>query len=341
MPMPVIILSVAAAIFAVGCGSGGDDGSAFVATLEHTFDPIMVDSSAEEYWCQSWTLDNDETLYVNRVRQVNDGAWHHSNWSFVPEELYGEDGTWKCRDRNWNQVEAALAGGVIFAQSTQSFEEVQAFPEGAVIVVPPRSKIVGTVHLFNAGAAPINTSLTMGLQAIEEEAVEVKLREVSFLMSDIAIPAQRRSRWSQTCDIGDFVGESYNIYYVLGHYHQWGNSFQMSFVDDDGNQRSIVDFTNNPGDTLGVTIDPPLNSEGAGRLNYVCGYNNTTDRVLHWGNNGQEEMCQFLAYIDGDTKIAAFEGGLVEDPQPTGETEDGVLLYDLPCGSPFGLPGRN
>jgi hypothetical protein len=339
---------VAAALVVVGCGSAGDDSSAFIATLEHTFDPIRVESGTEEYWCQSWALNNDETLYVNKVRQVNDGAWHHSNWSFVPEDTYGEDGTWKCRDRDWNQVTAAALGGVIFAQSTQAFDEVQAFPEGAVIVVPPRSQIVGTVHLFNAGAARIDTSLTMGLQALEEEEVEVKLREVSFLMGDIAIPARERSLWSQTCDIGDMVGESYNIYYVLGHYHQWGNSFQMSFVDDDGNERSIVDFTNNPGDTLGVTINPPLNSEGAGRLKYVCGYNNTTDYVLRWGNsgdvegsNGEAEMCQFLAYIDGDTKIAAFEGNLVQDPEPIGETDDGVLLYDLPCGTPFGLPGRN
>ena len=57
--MPVIFLSVAAAIVALGCGSsdsgpmidgsggsGGDQGSAFVATLEHTFDPIPVEPVA-------------------------------------------------------------------------------------------------------------------------------------------------------------------------------------------------------------------------------------------------------------------------------------------------------
>jgi hypothetical protein len=355
--MRMISLLVASALVVVGCGSetasgiagsggtggtgnGGTGGSGdFKANVEHTFDPIPVESGAEAYWCQSWTLDNDETLYVNRVRQFNDGGWHHSNWSFVPEEMFGEDGTWKCGDRDWDQVQAALAGGVIFAQSTQSLEEVQSFPEGAVVVVPPRSKIVGTVHLFNVLASPIDSSMTMGLQTIEEEDVVTKLREVSFLMSDIAIPPQRRSAWTQSCDVGAALGESYNIYYVLGHYHQWGNTFKMSFVGGEGGERSIVDFTNNPGDTLGVTIDPPLNSQGATHIKYECGYNNTTDRTLVWGNNGQEEMCQFLAYIDGDKKIAAFEGGF--EPEEKGETEDGVLMYELPCGDILALPGRN
>jgi hypothetical protein len=332
---------VAAALVVVGCGSSGDDSSAFVATLEHTFDPIPVESGTEEYWCQSWALNNDETLYVNKVRQVNDGAWHHSNWSFVPEEMYGEDGTWKCRDRDWNQLEAAIAGGAIFAQSTQAFEEVQAFPEGAVIVVPPRSKIVGTIHLFNAAAAPIDTSLTMGLQAIEEEEVKIKLRELNFANFAIEIPAKRQSRWTQTCDISEYVGESYNMYYVLGHYHQWGNYFKMSFVDDDGNERPIVEFDNSPGDTLGVTIDPPINSEGAKRLKYECGFNNTTDEVLTWGNNSLGEMCQFLAYADTDNKIGAYPEGNV--PEFKGETEDGVLIYDTACegGLIVGFPGVN
>ncbi len=355
--MPVIFLSVAAAIVALGCGSsdsgpegnggpdgsggsGGDQGSAFVATLEHTFDPIPVESGAEEYWCQSWTMDNDEPLYVNKVRQVNDGGWHHSNWFFVPEEHFGEDGTWKCRDRDFGEVQAAVYGGVIFAQSTQAFEDVQAFPEGTAVVIPPRSKIVGNVHLFNVAAARIDSALTMGFQAIEDEEVEVKLREMSFANYDIAIDAQRRSRWAQTCDLTDIVGDSYNVYYVLGHYHQWGNYFKLAFVDDEGSERSIVEFTNTAGDTLGVTINPPLNSEGAKHLKFECGYNNTTDRVLHWGNNGQEEMCQFLAYVDGNKKIASFAGGNV--PELMGENEDGMLMYDTPCGdAPFGITVRD
>ncbi|MGB5809471.1 MAG: hypothetical protein WBG86_03010 [Polyangiales bacterium] len=323
-----------------GDGGGGGDVEAFVATLEHTFDPIPVDSGAEEYWCQSWTIGNDEPLYVNRVRQVNDGAWHHSNWFFVPEDVFGEDGTWKCRDREFGEVAAAAYGGVIFAQSTQTFEEVQRFPPGTAITVPAGSKIIGNVHLFNAGAAPMDSALTMGFQTIEKKDVDVKLREVSFANYAIAIPPRQRSRWSQTCDLEGVAEDEFEFYYVLGHYHAWGNYFRLSFVDDALNERTIVEFGSTAGDNLGVTIDPPVKNEGAMKLKYECGYNNTTDRELVWGNNGEQEMCQFLAYIDGNRKIAAFANGQV--PVDMGEDEDGVRIFDTPCGdAPFFVPQAN
>ena len=85
----------------------------------------MIDV-AEETWgvCQSWVLDNDEPIYVQKIRQDNGGGWHHSNWFFVPETAYppnpeveGPDaaleGTWNCRDRNFREYLAAAAGDVL------------------------------------------------------------------------------------------------------------------------------------------------------------------------------------------------------------------------------------
>jgi hypothetical protein len=93
-------------------GAGGSGGtSEFKAMLSHTYDPIMIDVGQEvANVCQSWVLGNDEPIYVKKVRQTNDGGWHHSNWFFVPEGAYAPnydvegpdaklEGTWTCRDR--------------------------------------------------------------------------------------------------------------------------------------------------------------------------------------------------------------------------------------------------
>ena len=79
-------------------------------TMTHTFEALPIDVGEEiSDVCQSWTLDNDEPIYVSKVRQRNDGAWHHSNWYFVPEEVYpGPDGTWDCNERHFDDVPAAL-----------------------------------------------------------------------------------------------------------------------------------------------------------------------------------------------------------------------------------------
>ena len=89
------------------------------------------------------TLHNTETVYVNTVELTTGPGFHHSNWFFVPEHIFaGEDGTFNCDDRNWDLAAAAATGGVLFAQSTQSTSEVQAFPAGYAIPLTPKSKLI-------------------------------------------------------------------------------------------------------------------------------------------------------------------------------------------------------
>ena len=77
-------------------------------------------------------------------------ASHHSNWTFVPDDQFtGPDGSWKCKDRGYSQLTAALQGGVLYAQSTQATREVQKFPDGVVVRIPPRSRIISDVHVLN------------------------------------------------------------------------------------------------------------------------------------------------------------------------------------------------
>ena len=61
-------------------GTGGSGGEPINATLKHTYDPIDIDAGQEvTNICQTWVLNNDEPLYVRKVRQTNEGGWHHSN----------------------------------------------------------------------------------------------------------------------------------------------------------------------------------------------------------------------------------------------------------------------
>jgi hypothetical protein len=352
--MHTIGLLVAAALVVVGCGSSGDDSEAFIATLSHTFPPIHVEVGEESLGlCQSWRLNNDEPLYVSKVRQTNEGAWHHSNWFFVPEDMYlpregieGPDatfeGTWNCSDRDFREFLAAAAGGVFFAQSTQAFLETQVFPEGAVLEVPPRSAIVGDIHLVNVAARPLDSPITFEVEAIDEEDVEVKLRPISFSNGSLAIAPQAESRFSMTCDIAPAFRNAadmepeYNIYYVLAHYHQWGNFFNLSFVDEGGGTRTIMELSTRVGEPIGKTIDPPIYSNGAPGLKVDCGYLNDTDRTLVYGFQ-DEEMCVFLAYTDAPLKIGIGSG----ENHPMGEDENGILLNETDCGSVVAFPATD
>ncbi len=327
----------------VGCTSGSSDSADINVTMTHTFEPLSVGVGEEvTNVCQSWNLDNDEPIYVSKVRQRNGGAWHHSNWYFVPESAYpGEDGTWACDEREFGDVASALQGGVFFAQSTQTLEEVQAFQDGAVLEIPPRHKIVGGVHLVNVSAAPLETALSFDIETVPEEEVEIRLRPISFTNTALDIEPQAESRFGMTCNLGDrFEGvlgtaPDYNVYYVLAHYHEWGNYFRLSFVDENESERTIFELQNGVGEPLGTVIDPPISSEGAPGLRVECGYLNDTDRRLEYGLGGQE-MCVFLAYTDADLIIGATSGV----NEPLGRNADGIYMNETSCGGVLAVPAR-
>lgn len=116
------------------------------APMAHTF-PDVESAPGEEIigLCRSWTLGNETELWVHAVELEQREASHHSNWMFVPDDTYvGPDGVWPCEERDYRQLNAALAGGVLCAQSTRAEREVQLFPEGAAIRLPPRARIIST-----------------------------------------------------------------------------------------------------------------------------------------------------------------------------------------------------
>ncbi len=233
--MRLITLSIILTFSLVGCGdssggeagtggpsgSGGTAGSGgtgeFVASLTHVYDLQMLDVGEETTdICQSWVLGNEEPLYVTGVRQTNDGGWHHSNWFFVPEAAYAPnydvegpdatlEGTWKCSDRSFSEYLSAAAGGVFFAQSTQTLQELQAFPKGAALEIPPHSVIVGGTHLLNISAAPLETRMTMEVETVPVDEVEIRLTPFSFANGSLEIPYENgvttESRWSMLCDL--------------------------------------------------------------------------------------------------------------------------------------------
>jgi hypothetical protein len=340
--MRIQIASAVLGLVLVACGQD-PSASDITPTLTYSFEPIAVDASQEiSGVCQSWTLHNAEPLYVSKIRQRNDGAWHHSNWFFVPEGTYdGPDGTWNCEERGFHDVGAALAGGAFFAQSTQTFEELQAFQEGAVLEIPPRHRIVGGVHLVNASAAPMNTALSFDIETVPEEDVRIRLRPIAFTNTSLDIEPQAESRFGMTCNLQapfeSMLGTpaDYNIYYVLAHYHEWGNYFRLSFIDDEGGDRTIFELRNSIGEPLGSTVDPPIHSQGASSLRVECGYLNDTDARLTYGLGGHE-MCVFLAYTDAELTIGADSGANT----PMGPNEDGVFMNETACGRVLAVPSR-
>ncbi|MCB9751556.1 MAG: hypothetical protein H6713_16405 [Myxococcales bacterium] len=309
--------------------AGADDG----ATLVHSFGTYSLAPAEETQPCVQWTLDNDAPVYINRVTLANDGAFHHSNWFVVPEtEFAGPDGFFKCSDRGFGELEAAVAGTVLFAQSTQSRWEEQDLPEGVVIKAPPRHKVITSAHLLNLSTEPLETELRMSLDIIHPRDVDVVAKPFRLTYYDLDIPAQQRSRFTGACEFYQHyestakVPLDLKLYHVLPHYHYLGDHFTLEIIGGPNDGKNLFTLDGFNGDGNGATFDPPVDLTGAKGLRFTCGYNNWTPNNVGWGI-GDQEMCVMLGLADSKALMDI----RVSDGSEIVGVEDGVVMNEGPC----------
>jgi hypothetical protein len=280
--------------------------------LSHDF-PMQTISSGRESlgMCRSWTLHNDEDLWVTGVELAQNELSHHSNWTFAPETRFpGPDGIWSCRDRGYDQLSAAVAGGVIYAQSTQATRETQVFPEGAAVRIPARSTIFSDIHLLNATEHEVTGRASLTLYTVPRAEVQVPLAPFHITYHTLALPPLRRSRVSMTCELASgYQGTTgrpldIRLFYALPHTHALGTRVFLDAVGGPLDGRSLLDVVGQPGEARGVAYRTPIDLTGITGLRFGCEFDNVTAEVVNWGF-GDQEMCEILGFIQSQ---AAFEG---------------------------------
>jgi hypothetical protein len=302
--------------------------------MTHQFPPLDLEGFEETLPCITWNLNNDEAIYVEAVTLYNEGASHHSNWFVVPEALYeGPDGFFRCRDRGFDELNSALAGTVIFAQSTQSREETQRLPEGVVIKIPPRHRVVAGTHFLNLSSRDMTTSLRLSLEAVHPRAVETVVAPFRLGYFDLHIPAGRQSRMTGECLMSEPYTLATNtpfdmkLYYVLPHYHALGNYFRLEIMGGPRDGEVIMEMDGFNAEANGQTFDPPIDLTGAEGLRLTCGFNNPRDEEVGWGI-GDQEMCEFLGLAD--TRMMMDGGVQSHSTDNVNDTAD-YIEFVSPC----------
>lgn len=331
--------AVALLLALVGCGTEPPDPAVdrFDEPRTFEFGPYTI-APGEEVTddCVQITLPNtDHPVFINAVELTTGPGFHHSNWFYVPKHTFpGEDGTYKCADRDFNEPVAAIFGGVLFAQSTQAPHEVQQFPEGVAIHVPKGFKLVTQIHLLNPTDQPITVNPTIALTPIPEEAVTTTLAGISFQNQAIALPPNKQSRFTVECDLAPRHNElfgkdpDFRIYYALAHYHELGIGLTIDAVKPDGTATNVFTTQTQVGDTLGGPVSPPFSMAGYTKLRMACEYFNPRQDTVRWGV-GDQEMCVFLAFSDSSYN---WGGGVNNVEEPGSPVEVGnAMHYTNPC----------
>lgn len=292
--------------------------------------------------CVVWTLENETDLWVNTVRVTNPGGYHHSNWYFVPEDFTPEpDGAFDCP--RFNDLAAAVQGGVLFAQSTQSTDETQQFGAGVALRIPKRSRIIANTHLLNVLPNAIETGLGLEIHTVATENVTVRLTPFRLVYNDLKIAPQKRTEVSASCDVQPefektIEGSPFTlkIHYVLPHYHELGEFFELRYVGGPRDGEAIIRLEGGTGEPWGHTFEEPIDVPGAGAngLAFTCGFNNPRTEEVGYGI-GDQEMCVMLGFAETPF---AFEGSVDHRQTDTvTEVSDELRQTSGPCFV-FGVP---
>ena len=322
--------------------TGGELGD-LTHSLGYTFETYELESGGETTPCVQWDLDNDEPLYVNSVTMNNEGGFHHSNWYIVPNDHFGEqydDGYFECADRGWNEQTAAITGTVLFAQSTQAYTETQQFPEGVVTKIPPNHMVVADLHFLNTSSQDLETRMRLELGLKHPSLVDTVATPFQLIYTDLDIPPQAESRFETDCDVADHAGalmdstdgtfDDLEIYYVLPHYHDLGNHFDLHVYGGPNDGEELFELTGFNAEANGQTFNPPADLSGAKGLSFSCGFDNPRDESVGWGI-GDQEMCTMLGFSNAE---AIFRSGVDDGETDNIETDDdGIIRKSGPCDS--------
>jgi hypothetical protein len=303
-------------------------------SISHDFATFTIQPAEEVLGkCQSWTLGNEQELWVAAVELSQDSGSHHADFTFVPERLFdGPDEVWDCGARNYDIYTAAHAGGILFAQSTQVQHEVQRFAPGAAIRIPPRARIIGDVHLLNVRGVPITGHSRLTLHTIPAEAVTIRLAAFHIEYGALELPPRAKSRFTGNCAFAAEVSKvsgvpfSGKVYYMLPHAHELITRSFARVMGGPHDGQLLFDVSNYDGSGNGRVLDPPVDLTGADGIRFACEYLNPHDRTVGWGF-GDGEMCE----VFGFASLPAFVQASVAERRVEVADPDGTQPFSGNC----------
>ncbi|HWM88568.1 MAG TPA: hypothetical protein VNO33_22085 [Kofleriaceae bacterium] len=280
-----------------GGGGGGGGGGNGECDDEPCLDPpatgFQIRSVGEEIqpgddveYCEVVQLPGsaDETYYVNAFESAMTLGSHHL---IVAAIIPGSetDKAAKVGDRQECVTPSAWGDDLVDVTGQQVPFHEEAFPAGVGRVYRGGQKVVFDYHYFNATDTPLQARAAVNFLTTSAENIEHESQGFSKLNLAIFIPPRETASF----EVGCRMNRDVMVHKLTRHTHQWGTDFPVSLVTSEGDPELIYTSPNYE-DPDHIFKEPILVREGEG-FDFVCNYDNDTDRTLTFGVNATDEMC--------------------------------------------------
>jgi hypothetical protein len=232
-----------------------------------------IPAHSEHYLCGRVTVPED--VYLSAVQAMSPPGTHHTVVTIVQSPNAG-DGVNAC---DASEVGTQNVGGSGVGTPSRRM------PEGFAAKLPRGAQILLNLHLFNVTDQPLRGRSGTEVETTVLENVKTLVDSVNAGPVRLSVPPGR-SVQNGVCT----VDHDYTVYSVFPHMHQMGVSMKAVARRPDRGDVVIYDGPYDFENQLFYRFDP-IELKTGDKIEVECTYNNTSTRILHFGESTNDEMC--------------------------------------------------
>jgi hypothetical protein len=244
---------------------------------------FSIDPGQERYLCFATTLDED--MVIGGYSSKAQAFVHHL--VFVRPLAPEPDGFAECNTlfrMTWEPLYITGAGAAKLE-----------FPEDAGHKFTKGTQVLVQMHLLNTQEKKVEGTVEIDMH----RSTAKNPRSVSAFAlgsSDLSLPPNQKTEIQGRCE----VKEKVEMIAAFPHMHLLGTSMKVEAGKSDDDLKTV--FTRDPYDFDDQHIEPiKLTLEPGDIARVTCGYNNTRDETIEFGESTNTEMCFFIGFaLDRD-----------------------------------------
>lgn len=217
--------------------------------------------------CITKVLTDD--VYIHAIRALQPAGTHHTVLTI---------------SKGANDCLTSVVEGAVYVAAVGS--NGITMPEGVAMKLPAGSTLGLSLHIFNTTMTPL-TGLS-GMDVITMKSDDVKALADAYLTgpTSFSLPPHQVTRVSSDC-IADAEQQAFALF---PHMHQLGTHIKTTVISA-GATQVLHDAAFAFNEQLQIPLSPNLSLHPGDTLHTECTYENTTDRVVTFGESTDTEMC--------------------------------------------------
>ncbi len=258
-----------------------------------TIGPFTVPAYKERFLCITQAL--PEGLVIDRIELPSRPVVHHA---VIAETMTPDPvGQWECDvlfKTNWLPIFVAGKG-----------DSVLQAPQGAGFKLAKGTQVTSQLHLLNPTGQEVTETLVLKMRRAPTTGPISTVRLATFGTMNVYIPPKKDISLEGICK----VDENITLFAAFPHMHLHGTHLNVKLVRPGKSpvqvfERAPYDFDDQHLETIDLTLSP------GDEMRVTCGYFNTSDKVVTFGESTTNEMCFFIAFATGGDPGDRFAGCL-------------------------------